>query len=116
MTDDRQYDLEEAIRLKVAGEALVAGNQQSEWRDGYVAIVEAWFSALTPKTTFIGEDIRKMVEPMIGQPSHPNAWGAMGGSMIRRWRKAGKIAAIGMRASTAKSSHACLCPLYEVQP
>jgi hypothetical protein len=32
----------------------------------------------------IGEDIRRMVEPAVGKPSHPNAWGAVIATAMRR--------------------------------
>jgi hypothetical protein len=31
-----------------------------------------------------GEDIRRMLEPAIGKPSHPNAWGAVIATAMRR--------------------------------
>lgn len=114
MTDANQYDLEEAIRLQKQSEAQVAGNASAEWRDGYVSLAEAYLSGLAPKQTFIGEELRKFIEPKIGKPHHPNAWGAMGGKMLRRWQKESRIVAIGMTKMTAKSSHARLSPLYEV--
>jgi len=115
MADDNQYDIEEAIRRQKAAEAQVAGNAQSEWRDGYVAHAGAFIGGLLPKQTFIGEELRKYIEPIIGKPHHSNAWGAMGGTVLRRWQKEGRITAIGMTKMTSKASHARLSPLYEVQ-
>lgn len=114
MADEHQYDLEEAIRLQKEAEAKVAGNAKAEWRDGYALHAEAFLKTLLPKQTFIGEDLRKYIEPKIGKPHHPNAWGAMGGMAIRRWTKDGRIQVIGMTKMTSKASHARLSPLYEV--
>lgn len=115
MADDHQYDLEEAIRLQKEAEARVAGNAQSEWRDGYAVHAEAFLNTRLPKQTFIGEELRQYIEPIIGKPHHHNAWGAMGGQRLRRWQKEGRIVAIGMTKMTSKASHARLSPLYEVQ-
>jgi hypothetical protein len=117
MADDNQYDIEEAIRRQKAAEAQVAGNAQSEWRDGYTLHAEAFLKSLAPEQTFIGEDLRRYVEPFIGQPHHFNAWSAMAGKMIRAWVKEKRIVRLGtMSQATRKTSHASLYPQYEVLP
>lgn len=112
--DPRQYDLEESIRLAKERMATAIFKAPHEWREGYKTLAEAFLAQLTPKATFIGEDLRKYVEQEIGQPHHPNAWGAMAQGTLRRWRKEGRIAMIGVSQATSKKSHASLYPRYEV--
>ena len=114
MTESHQYDIEEAIARAKEGQSATAYAQDMDWRDGYKALAEAFLSAKVRGQTFIGEDIRRHVEPIIKQPKHPNAWGGVGGAVIRAWIKDARIRSIGMQRMTRKTSHARQTPLYEV--
>jgi hypothetical protein len=63
-----------------------------------------------PKVRFTGEDIRWHCLGMVGQPKHPNAWGAL----IHHLIKGGVIYATGEhRPMRAKLSHARSTPVYQ---
>ena len=101
-----------AALLRDFGMEQVRASQPDDWRVAYADAVGAWFEALMPETEFIGEELRRAVEPVTGPPTHVNAWGAMAGGFIRRWTKAERITLVGVRRATASSSHARLYPLY----
>lgn len=63
--------------------------------------------------TFIGEDVRAYAMALqIGQPTHPNAWGAMFRSFICAELKTGRVERCGMANVKDPVSHASLCPQY----
>jgi hypothetical protein len=58
---------------------------------------------------FLGEDLRLVIGAEIGQPTHPNAWGAL----IMRLAKEGLIEKTGAyRQMRSKGSHARATPAY----
>ena len=64
-----------------------------------------------PEWEATGEDIRLLVEKVIGQPHHPNAWGAI----IRMALKEGIISRTGeWRQMRTPKSHARQTPVYRV--
>ena len=111
--EPHQYDLEEAIARSVEGQSATLYAQDALWSEKYRALADQFFYALPEKATFIGEDLRKLIAPQIGEPKHPNAWGAIFGATIRAWRKLGYVQSIGMAPMTAKTSHARQSMLYE---
>lgn len=65
-----------------------------------------------PDPTATGEDVRRHVTRMVGEPHHHNAWGAVIMMGVRR----GVLAPTGeYRAMTSKKSHARKTPVYEVR-
>lgn len=101
-----------AALLRDAGMQTVRDHQADNWKAAYVYAVAQWFEKLAPGEEFIGEQIRQAVQPVIGPPTHANAWGAMAGSTLRRWARERRIELIGVRRATGMTSHARLYPLY----
>lgn len=101
-----------AALLRDFGMTTVREHQSDDWRSAYAHAARAWFESLSPGDEFIGEELRRAVEPVIGPPAHVNAWGAMAGSMLRQWTKAERIRLVGVRRATGATSHARLYPLY----
>jgi hypothetical protein len=114
MSDD-QYDLLESLKRRDEGEALVTENQSEHWREGYKEHAEAFLASMPPGCDFIGEDMRRHIFEEIGAPTHHNAWGALAGTMIRRWTKEGRIELVGLGKMTDRTSHARLSPRYRVR-
>jgi len=82
---------------------------------------EEWMSAAVAEarryieTTkyFTGEDIRLHCVKFIGEPVHPNAWGALTNKLV----KSGSIRKTGMtQQMRLTSSHARVNPIYEKVP
>lgn len=93
--------------------AVMAG-QTSDWRSAYRSEVALLKTSLQTGTTFLGEDLRFWLQPIIGEPEHPNAWGAMARSTLSQWKREGFIIMDGIGASRSVKSHACLSPRYRV--
>jgi hypothetical protein len=60
-----------------------------------------------------GEDIRRIIEPMIGKPSHSNAWGAVIATAMRR-KLIFDTGRMGRMVSLA--SHARKTTIYRLKP
>lgn len=97
-----------------AGMKSVEDNQSKAWREAYRMAAQNFIDRKPLGSEFIGEDIRIAVQPIIGAPTHHNAWGAMAGSVLKRWQKDERIALVGVRRCTTTDSHARLSPLYRV--
>lgn len=92
----------------------VTQNADEMWKALYRAHAVHFINALDVGDTFLGENLRRVLEPQIGKPHHPNAWGAMARSSITRWMKDGFIEIDGMGHAQAAKSHATLMPRYKV--
>lgn len=100
------FDYAESRKARDAGMKKVTDNGQP-WNE----------RALTSLTRFkgaeaTGEDIRRHVSAEIGEPHHPNGWGALVRSAIKkRW-----LIHTGIyRPMRAKRSHARRTPVYKVR-
>lgn len=98
--------------LRDEGMALVS-EHSGEWKDRARAAIDKWFESLVAGLTFTGEDVRAAIEPVIGPPHHPNAWGAVIGSKVREWLKAGQIAVVGTTQARIPSNHARILREYK---
>lgn len=97
MTDD--FNRDRARRAREEGLARVLGHNP-RWIDAYYAYVE---QVIPCGTVLSAEDIRRRAAPVIGEPGHPNGWGAASNGAFRRGLliKTGK-----MVTPKAKKSHA----------
>jgi hypothetical protein len=98
MTGEKDFDRDQARRAREAGIASVVGHN-AQWIDYYYAYVEL---VIPCGTVLSAEDIRRRAAPVIGEPTHPNAWGAASNGAYRRGLliKTGK-----MVTPKAKKSH-----------
>lgn len=97
-----------------AGMKTVEANQTDAWREAYRTAAQRFIDDKRIGFEFIGEDIRLAVQPIIGDPTHHNAWGAMAGAALKRWQKDERIELVGVRRCSTTDSHARLSPLYRV--
>lgn len=77
MDDDDQFNLFRGEQGKADGISLVAGNDP-DWHD------EAYDMAcllLPYDAPFPPELIKRLVEPVLGRPKHPNCWGALASAL-----------------------------------
>lgn len=102
------------IALRDEGIATVKQNADEAWKALYRAYAVQFINAKQIDDTFLGEDLRRALEPQIGKPHHPNAWGAMARSSITRWIKDGFVEIDGMGHAKDAKSHASLLPRYRV--
>jgi hypothetical protein len=103
------------IEARDFGEAAVLSNQSLAWKVRYGALAAKFLRECQPGSTFVGEALRLYCKDYgLGEPAHPNAWGAMSGGMIRSWTRTGRVKVVGVQRAKDRRSHACLCPLYEV--
>lgn len=97
--------------------ALVLSKQSPEWRRHYRMMAMDWMAGKRAGDTFIGEDLHGyMLMRGIGEPHHPNAWGANARAMLKFWLKHKLIELDGMRPMAVAGSHARLSPCYRVLP
>jgi len=103
------FNLDAGRELRDEGIASVSENSMS-WHDK--AFVEALFLRYLDAFPFgfISEDIRQPISDKVGNPHHPNAWGAL----TMHLEKAGYIRKTGeYRQMRLKSSHARSTPVYK---
>ncbi len=88
--------------------AKVSGNNE-KWMERCVEEAEH-YSFYGDKDSFTGEDLRFYLSREVGCPAHPNAWGALVNTLVRRKiiKPTGEYRA--MRDST---SHARRTPVYQ---
>jgi len=104
-----QYDLFSGSYLRDTGIALVTENA-GDWMDNAKSLV-SMFLARHPGRLITGDDIREVVQPRLGPPHHPNAWGALTRSMLVR----GRLIPTGrLVKSTRATNHAHANPEYEI--
>ena len=103
------------VEARDFGEATVLANQSLAWKTRYGVLAAKFLRERQPGSTFTGEALRLYCKDYgLGEPSHPNAWGAVSGGMLRSWSRTGRVKVVGIQKATDRRSHACLCPLYEV--
>lgn len=95
------------------GMDLTLNSQPVDWIEQYRIHSERFLDQLSPRSTFIGESLRRYVQERAGSPRSANAWGASMRASFTRWREEGRIRVIGMAPMAATSSHARQSPLYE---
>lgn len=108
------FDLADAKAAAQRGMDLTLNSQPVDWIELYRIHSERFLNSLPPKSTFIGEQLRRYVQERAGSPSSSNAWGASMKGSLSRWREEGRIRTIGMAPMAATKSHARMSPLYEV--
>lgn len=97
------------------GEAAVLTNQTTAWKAKYSVLAARFLREHAPGFTFTGEALRLYCkERGLGEPTHPNAWGAVSGGMLRSWARSKRIKVVGVQQATERRAHARLYPLYEV--
>ena len=73
-----------------------------QWKAGVARVIAMLARRAEP---FTGDDVRaQALERSLGQPSHPNAWGAAMSTASKR----GVIQAVGYAASTQVSRHGAI--------
>jgi len=103
------------VQARDMGEALVLSNQSLAWKARYGVLAARFLREQRVNSTFTGEALRLYCKEYgLGEPSHPNAWGAVSGGMIRSWSRLGRIKVVGIQKAQDRRSHARLYPLYEV--
>tara|TARA_S200002703_G_scaffold158798_1_gene170155 strand:+ start:10222 stop:10536 length:315 start_codon:yes stop_codon:yes gene_type:complete len=87
-------------KLQAEGQEQVMDNQAAEWRADVAKVIG---SLAASGREFTNDDVRELANLTgVGQPTHPNAWGAS----ISAARKRNEIELVGYRTSTQTSRHA----------
>lgn len=103
MTDSVQFDIFEARRLRDEGMKRVSENSAT-WHE--LAFQTA--CKLPQEWSGLGEDVRAYVSEIVGEPHHPNCWGALTNSLQR----SGVLEKTGeWRGARSKKSHASTYPV-----
>ena len=89
-----------------AGIEQVLDHLPPHWHTAYGVTLVFWFTQLTIGTEFSGEDMTRHARPLIGEPHHPNAWGAAASALLRDWLNAGRIVVVGQAVSRSAANHA----------
>ena len=76
------------------------------WKDRARAAMDAWFARLGPGQAFTGEDIRLAIREVVGEPHHPNAWGAVTGGRVRGWLLNAEIELVAVVEAKDPKNHA----------
>jgi hypothetical protein len=92
------YNPEGARRARDEAIARVLANSGA-WKDRAQELVSALCACGRPEDRFLGEDLRRVMSPVIGEPrNHPNAWGGMCNTAVIH----GVIVAVGKYGPCAK--------------
>lgn len=100
---------------KLRDEAIsrVVENAADVWKVEYKNCARQWWAQLPAGSKFTGETLRLEAKKRgLRDPHHPNAWGGMASSIIRRLLKGGHIKEDGRASASASKSHACSMPQY----
>jgi hypothetical protein len=117
MTDMPLLDLIAARTARDEGMARVEDHAQDDWRTDYRSFADLFLQSLSPGEHFIGEAIRAYaIRHGLDPPHHPNAWGAMAGSVLRGWLQAGWIVEDGVENARSVATHAHRYVRYQVRP
>lgn len=107
------FGLERGRELRDEGMRRVEGSQAEQWRERYRRIANTFIFDTVRGDVFTGEALRLFALAQgLDQPNHPNAWSAVGGSIIRHWLKTGAIVDAGLSQARDPRSHARRYPLY----
>jgi len=84
-------------------------DNSGKWKDRAQGLVSALCAHGRPEDRFLGEDLRRVMSSVIGEPHHPNAWGAMCGAAVKHEViiRTGEI-----QPSTKISTHASMAMTY----
>jgi hypothetical protein len=94
-------------RARDVGKQLAFFNEPEEWRAHYNGVIEAWFAGLLPGAEFSGDRLRAAaILAGVGEPHHPNVWGASAASFIRRWLRESRVSVCGLAQSRFTLNHA----------
>ncbi len=93
--------------LRDEGISKVSDNNE-KWMERCIKEVSDWLP-ISERKTFTGEDLRFVLNCNVGCPAHPNAWGALVNTLIRRKiiKPTGEY-----RAMRDENSHARKTPVY----
>jgi hypothetical protein len=95
--------------LRDEGMERVLAGEPAWWKANYYRILGEQPAEL--KEPFKGEDYRAYVSPLIGEPHHPNCWGASWNWAVK-WGLVQKIDGPSVNCSVNPKNHACTRPTY----
>ena len=96
---------------KETGMSRVLDNTSPVWKAGYRSYFDKWASERQGKIV-ASEWFHLYAVPLIGQPPHPNSWGAMWSGMAKRGKI--KMAEGQMYKSVRKSRQSNTTPMWEI--
>lgn len=109
-------------RRRDAGKEQVTRHADPAWRARVEQLAEQFRAfklehGIMVGYTFAGEDIRRFCQSAgaagsVGEPHHSNAWSAVIGSILRRWKAAGLIEPDGATIARDPKAHARLTRRY----
>ena len=99
--------------LKEEGIDSIVSTVKAQWRNGYKDAAIEFINSVSVGETWMGEELREAIEPLIGKPHAYRAWGAMSNVVIAKWIKDGIIKIVGLARSRSPKNHAGLYPIYE---
>lgn len=103
----------EGRRRRDVGIKRVIDAASAAWTLSVQTHADTFLDNLPRGGEFTGETVRLYCEGRsVGEPHHPNAWGAVLRGVYGRWRKAKRITTVGVAVAHLHSSHARMMPRY----
>jgi len=88
-------------------------NEHEHWKVSYLKVSARWFERLPKGSIFHGEAMRlNAIHVGIGEPHHPNVWGAMASSFLKSLLNDELIEECEMIKASLPSSHSRRNPSY----
>jgi len=101
-------------QLKLEGIDRVLDNEPENWKELADDLTRNWFSYQQAGREFTGQDLRNFIVEVIGEPHHPNCWGALCRRTFRKWLKAGSIIIYGYDRAKNPPSHDRILIRYRI--
>lgn len=98
--------------LRNQGIAMTLEHEREIWRRSYWNLCERWFQKQPVGLRFSGEYMNRAMKPFLGDPHHPNVWGAVSSRMLRAWLKTFRIEVDGVTRAVNLKNHAHLYRAY----
>jgi len=99
--------------FRYAGIETVLAAEPANWKAAYMVICTRLYRNMPEGTVFNGEVFRlAALRGGIGEPHHPNVWGAMANQLIGPWLEEGLIIRWGVEKAISAKAHARRYPSY----
>lgn len=100
--------------FSIAGIELVLAAEPAAWKGHYAILCHQWFGGLPVGAVFNGEMLRlHALQRGLGEPHHPNVWGAMAAQVLGALHEDKRITQVGVRKALSAKSHAHFYRTYQ---
>lgn len=104
----------EGVALRDIGINMVLDSQSNDWKENAREHTRLFIETRESGSYFTGEDVRVFAQKIVGNPSHPNAWGGIIRGALLDYLNQERIVIDGVVQASQKTAHGRLYPRYKV--